>query len=66
VTPVSSIVHFAVNATPGGAPVPTATLQQLGVPPQQFGERLLALAASEQLGIDAARAKVRAVGEWQP
>lgn len=65
-SPVSALIHFAVNATPGGAPVPVATLAQLGVAPEHFGARLLARAAAEQQGIAAARAKVRAKGEWLP
>jgi hypothetical protein len=65
VTPVSSVIHFAVNATPGGAPVRTATLQQLGVAPRAFGEALLARLAAEQESIELARAKVRAKGEWR-
>jgi hypothetical protein len=65
VTPVSSVIHFAVNATPGGAPVATATLQQLGVEPRTFGEALLAALAGEQASIATARAKVRAKGEWR-
>lgn len=63
VSPVSALIHFAVNATPGGAPVPTATLQELGVEPHAFAAALLARAADEQSGIVAARAKVRAKGE---
>ncbi|MBX3464126.1 MAG: DUF366 family protein [Planctomycetes bacterium] len=65
VTPVSSLIHFALNATAGGAPVPTADLAQLGVEPREFAQRLLALAAAEQASIADARAKVRAKGEWQ-
>ncbi len=65
VTPVSSLIHFAVNATPGGAPVPTATLQALGVDARPFGEALLTALAAEQLSIELARAKVRPKGEWR-
>lgn len=65
VTPVSSLIHFAVNATPGGAPVRTATLQQLGVEARSFAARLLALASAEHDSIGTARAKVRAKGEWR-
>ena len=65
VTPVSSVIHFAVNATPGGAPVRTATLHDLGVAPRAFGEALLGALAAEQAGIVVARAKVRAKGEWR-
>lgn len=64
VTPVSSLVHFAVNATPGGAPVATATLAELGVAPEPFARALLERAAQEQASIAVARAKVRAKGEW--
>ena len=63
-TPVSAMLHFAVNATPGGAPVETATLQQLGVDAEDFARQLLARAAAEQDSIADARAKVRAKGEW--
>jgi hypothetical protein len=65
VSPVSALVHFAVNATPGGAPVRTATLQELGVEPIAFGRALLARIAGEQQSIADARAKVRPKGEWR-
>jgi hypothetical protein len=65
VTPVSTLIHFAVNAAAGGAPVPTADLQQLGVDPRGFALALLDRAATEQASIDVARAKVRAKGEWR-
>lgn len=65
VTPVSALIHFAVNATPGGAPVPTANLLELGVDPAEFGRALLGRVAAEQQSIDDARAKVRAKGEWR-
>ena len=64
-TPVSSLIHFAVNSTPGGAPVRTATLQQLGVEARAFASRLLERASEEQASIGSARAKVRAKGEWR-
>lgn len=64
-TPVSAVLHFAVNATPGGAPVATATLAELGVEPRRFGERVLAALAGEVRSIGDARAKVRAKGEWR-
>jgi hypothetical protein len=63
---VSSLIHFAVNAAPGGAPVPVATLRELGVEPRAFAEELLQRAAGEQHGIDEARSKVRARAEWRP
>lgn len=64
-SPVSALVHFAVNATPGGAPVRTATLAELGVAPEAFARALLARVAEEQRSIGDARAKVRAKGEWR-
>lgn len=65
VTPVSSMLHFAVNASPGGAPVQTSTLQQIGVDAHEFAARLLDLVSYEQSSIALARAKVRAKGEWR-
>jgi hypothetical protein len=63
-TSVSSLIHFGVNATAGGAPVRTATLQDLGVDVEDFGRRLLQRVADEQDAIAEARAKVRSKGEW--
>ena len=64
-TPVSSLIHFAVNAAQGGAPVPTASLAELGVDPVRFGKSLLERVAAEQQSIATARAKVRPKGEWR-
>lgn len=64
-SPVSTLIHFALNVSPGGAPVRIATLQQLGVDPEPFAKRLLAQVAHEQSTIVIARSKVRAKGEWQ-
>lgn len=65
VTPVSAIIHFAVNATSGGAPVVTSDLQSLGVAPREFALALLTRVADEQQSIAMARSKVRAKGEWR-
>jgi len=65
VSPVSALIHFAVNASAGGAPVAIASLADLGVDPASFGRRLLARVADEQAGIANARAKVRPKGEWR-
>ncbi len=65
VTPVSSLIHFAVNATKGGAPVATADLTQLGIDPRAYANALLARAAIEAESIEIARAKVRPKGEWR-
>lgn len=63
-SPVSALLHFAVNVTTTGAPVRTAGLAQLGIDPRDYANRLLAAVAAEQEGIAIARAKVRAKGEW--
>lgn len=65
VTPVSALIHFAVNASPTGAPVEIASLAQLEVAPEEFGRAVLTRVASEQTSIEQARAKVRAKGEWR-
>lgn len=65
VTPVSALIHFALNASPGGAPVAIATLADLHIDPQQFAVALLQRVAAEQESIAAARAKVRPKGEWR-
>ncbi len=65
VSPVSALVHFAVNVAAGGAPVPIACLAELGVAPRAFAEAVLAAVRTEQDSIAAARAKVRAKGEWR-
>lgn len=65
VSPVSSLMHFAVNASPGGAPVAIASLSQLGVEPGAFAAAVLTRVSDEQASIQSARAKVRAKGEWR-
>lgn len=65
VTPVSAMIHFAVNASAGGAPVATADLAAHGVEPERFARALLERVAAEQASIADARAKVRAKGEWR-
>jgi hypothetical protein len=64
VTPVSCLIHFAVNASHGGAPVRIAALSDLRVDARAFAETLLAQVATEQASIADARCKVRAKGEW--
>lgn len=65
VTPVSSLIHFAVNATAGGAPVRTTHLAELQIAPVEFARAVLDRVAEEQHSIAAARAEVRAKGEWR-
>lgn len=65
VSPVSALVHFAINAGPGGAPVPIAHLAALAVAPDAFARTLLQRVVDEQASIEDARAKVRPKGEWR-
>ena len=62
-SPVSMLIHFGVNATNEGTPVETASLQDLGVDPQVFAQRLMETAAGEQQGIRNARGSIRGKGE---
>lgn len=64
-SPVSSLIHFAVNARQGGAPVRIASLEDLRVEPRAFAETVLSRIVSEQHSIVVARSKVRAKGEWR-
>lgn len=65
VSPVSALMHFAVNAQPGGAPVAIASLQELGIEPSVFALAVLQRISDEQASIESARAKVRGKGEWR-
>lgn len=64
-SPVSALVHFAVNIAPTGAPVSIACLEDLGVEPKAFAADVLRRVESEQRSIEDARAKVRCKGEWR-
>lgn len=65
VSPVSALIHFAVNAKPSGAPVAIACLEDLGIDPSAFAQAVLQRVSDEQCSIEVARAKVRAKGEWR-
>ena len=60
-SPVSVMIHFAVNVSNAGTPVETLALQDLGVDPQRFSEALMAAFCSEMDSIQAATRKVRPV-----
>lgn len=64
-TPVSCLIHFAVNVAPTGAPVAVAGLADLDIDPGAFGNTLLERVVTEQESIAAARAMVRPKGEWR-
>ena len=59
VSPVSALVHFAVNVDNQDTPVPTASLSDLDVPVAPFAKRLLERFANEVESIERATRKVR-------
>jgi len=60
-SPVSTLVHLGLNVDAEGAPVPAATLAELGVEPETLWRELAERYDSELRGAAHARAKVRAV-----
>jgi hypothetical protein len=62
-SPVSSLLHFALNIGNEGTPVPTACLAEFGVEPEAFAAEVLQRVGAEEESIRAARVKVRAKGE---
>lgn len=61
VSGVSSLVHFGINVTTEGTPVKTAALQDLGIEPLAFADRLLTAYADELESMALATSKVRSV-----
>ncbi|PIS11206.1 MAG: DUF366 domain-containing protein [Bdellovibrio sp. CG10_big_fil_rev_8_21_14_0_10_47_8] len=60
-SPTSVLVHFAVNVSTEGTPVPTVGLKDLRVDPDKFALRCLKEIAAEYLSCQQATKKVRAV-----
>ncbi|NJL24492.1 MAG: DUF366 family protein [Calothrix sp. SM1_5_4] len=58
-SPVSSLIHFAVNVVNEGTPVPTLALKDLGVEPRPLAEAVMAAFAEEVRTIRLATQKVR-------
>lgn len=58
-SPVSVMIHFAVNVTNEGTPVKTASLVDLGIDPVRAGTELLSLLSHEFKKIVEATHKVR-------
>ena len=58
-SPVSSLIHFAVNVTNQGTPVETLSLEDLGVEPKPFAEAVMASFCLEYQSIRNATRKVR-------
>ena len=59
VSPVSALVHFAVNVSNAGTPVKTLSLEDLKVDPRVFAQDILRLFAVECESIVEATRKVR-------
>lgn len=58
VTPVSAVIHFAVDVSNEGTPVPTISLQDLKIDPKAFALALMESFQKEFLGIHRASEKV--------
>lgn len=61
-SPVSVMVHFAINISNKGTPVPTCSLEDFEIEPKKFSEKLLRRISSEYEDILVARVKVKPVG----
>ena len=59
VSPVSALIHFAVNVVNDGTPVKTLCLRDLGVEPKKFAQDILQKFAQEVDSIVEATQKVR-------
>lgn len=59
VSPVSGLLHFAVNVTNGGTPVPTASLEDLGLLAPEFAREMLKCFVAEFESVRGATTKVR-------
>lgn len=59
VSPMSALVHFAVNCTNDGTPVKTASLEDLGLEPKKVALEAMARLSREFIGIQEASVKVR-------
>ncbi len=60
-SPVSTLMHVALNIDPTGAPVPAVGLAEWGVDPEELAGEVLASYAAEMASADRARCKVRGV-----
>ncbi len=58
-SPLSSLIHFAVNVTNAGTPVKTLSLEDLAVEPKPFAEAVMQKFCSEVESIRQATQKVR-------
>lgn len=60
-SPVSTLVHFAINVSTKGTPVPTAGLEDLKINPKKFAEKALQVLKDEYESSLEATRKVRPV-----
>jgi uncharacterized protein len=60
-SPVSALIHFAINVDPAGAPVPARGLAHYEVDPRELAEAVLSAYAAEASGVRRAVGKVRPV-----
>jgi hypothetical protein len=58
-SPVNSLIHFAVNVVNSGTPVPTLSLEDLGVEPKILAVEVMAQFCNEVESIHVATQKVR-------
>lgn len=58
-SPVSSLIHFAVNVVNDGTPVETLSLKDLGVEPERFANDIIQVFCEEVKSITEATQKVR-------
>lgn len=61
VSPVSALIHFAVNIVNDGTPVKTSCLEDLRIKPQIFAETIIERFINEVTTIKEAACKVRSV-----
>ena len=61
VSPVSTMVHFAVNVNPAGAPVAACGIEEMGLEPKSFAEKVMAKFTEEFHSCQIATMKVRPV-----
>ncbi|MCM2282854.1 MAG: DUF366 family protein [Bdellovibrionaceae bacterium] len=59
VSPTSTLVHFAVNVSNQGTPVPTAALEEWGIAPRAFADELLGRFTREMITVREATMKVK-------
>lgn len=60
-SPISTLIHAGINLTQAGTPVPTFSLAEAKISPQEFARAVLRKFQRETREISLARAKVRAV-----